>query len=83
MAATDQERSVVPFHLELTEPVDEATVVRYPAVEGAYDPVEQIWKLPDGTPLTNPKAIGDVGYDTPTYTIANDSVNVDDHELEN
>lgn len=83
MAATAEERPVVPFHVGLTEPVDEATVTSYPAVEGAYDPVEQIWRLPGGTPVTNPKIVEDMGYDTPTYTIIHDSVNVDDHELEN
>jgi hypothetical protein len=72
-----------PFHLALTEPVDEAAVICFPTAEGAYDPVEQVWKLPSGTPLTSPKVIEDVGYDTPTYTIIHDSVNVDDHEFEN
>jgi hypothetical protein len=80
MAAT---RSLVPFHVALTEPLDEATIVRCPDVEGAYDPVEQLWRLPDGTPLTSPQAIENVPYDTPTYTILHDTVNVDDHELEN
>jgi hypothetical protein len=82
LAATLEERSVVPFHVALTEPLDEATITGYPAAEGAYDPVEQLWKLPGGTPLTNPKIIKAEGYDTPTYTIAHDTVNVDDHELE-
>lgn len=49
MTATLTERSAVPFHLGLTEPVDETTIDDCPAVEGAYDPVEQIWKLPAGT----------------------------------
>lgn len=56
MAATLAEHSAVPFHLGLTEPSNETTSDDYPAVEGAYDPVEQIWKLPTGTPLTDPKA---------------------------
>jgi hypothetical protein len=75
--------AAVPFHLSITEPIDEATITGYPTVEGAYDPVEQLWKLPTGTPLTGPKVIEDVQYDTPTYTIIHDSVNVDDHEFEN
>lgn len=56
MAATLAERSAVPFHLGLTEPMDETTVAGHPAIDGAYDPVEQIWKLPTGTPLTGPMA---------------------------
>ncbi|MGD0065093.1 MAG: hypothetical protein ABSB76_16800 [Streptosporangiaceae bacterium] len=60
MAATLAARASVPFHLGLTEPidVDETTITGYPAVEGAYDPVEQIWRLPDGTLLTDSKASG-------------------------
>jgi hypothetical protein len=82
MSATLEECSVVPFHVELTKPIDEAAVVRYPAMPGAYDPVEQIWKLPEGTPLTSPKVIEDVGYETPTWTILHDSANIDDYEYE-
>ena len=52
MAATIVEPYAVPFHLGLTESIDETAIVGFPAVEGAYDPVEQIWKLPGGTPLT-------------------------------
>ena len=74
--------AAVPFHLSITEPIDETTVVGYPSAEGAYDPVEQLWKLPGGTPLTSPKVIEDVEYDTPTYTTFHDTVNVDDHEFE-
>jgi len=55
MAVTLVERSAVPFHLGLIEPVDKATITSYPTVEGTYDPVEQIWRLPDGIPLTDPK----------------------------
>jgi hypothetical protein len=49
----------VPFHLGLTEPIDETTMTGHPAVEGTYDPVEQIWRLPEGTPLTDPK-VGEI-----------------------
>jgi hypothetical protein len=54
MPATLAERSSLPFHLSLTELIDETTIADIPAVEGAYDPVAQIWRLPDGTPLTDP-----------------------------
>ena len=56
MAAALAERSAVPFHLGLTEPVGDTAITCHPEIEGAYDPVEQIWKLPDGTPLTSPEA---------------------------
>lgn len=56
MAATLADRSAVPFHLGLTEPVDETSLTSYAAIDGAYDPEEQIWKLPAGTPLTGPMA---------------------------
>jgi hypothetical protein len=49
MTATLTEHSAVPFHLSLTEPINETAIADRPAVEGAYDPIEQIWKLPDGT----------------------------------
>jgi hypothetical protein len=55
MAADLAESSAVPFHLGLTEPIDEGTITGYPTVEGFFDPVEQIWRLPDGTLLTDPK----------------------------
>jgi hypothetical protein len=58
MPSTLAERSAVPFHLGLTEPIDETIIAGYPAIEGAYDPVEQIWRLPGGTPLTDSKASG-------------------------
>lgn len=80
--ANVEERLAVPFHLGLTEPADEAAFAGLPGVEGAYDPVEQLWKLPDGTPLTNPKVIKDVPYDTPTYTHLHDGLQVDDYHLE-
>jgi hypothetical protein len=54
MIATVADRSSLPFHLGLTEPIDETTIAAFPVVEGAYDPVEQIWRLPDGMPLTDP-----------------------------
>jgi len=44
------EHSAVPFHLGITEPIDETALADHPAVEGAYDPVEQTWKLPAGAP---------------------------------
>ncbi|HXL94230.1 MAG TPA: hypothetical protein VN969_35300 [Streptosporangiaceae bacterium] len=56
MAAPLAERSSVPFHLGLTEAADGTTSTGYPAVEGAYDPVEQVWRLPDGMLLTDSKA---------------------------
>ena len=56
MAAKLTERQVVPFHLTLTEPIGETSIAGYPAAEGAYDPVEQIWKLPDGTALSDSNA---------------------------
>jgi hypothetical protein len=34
-------------------------MARGTAVEGTYDPVEQIWRLADGTPLTDPK-VGEI-----------------------
>ncbi len=56
MTAMLAEHSAVPFHLGLTEPLDETAITEHPAVEGAYDAVEQIWKLPTGmvppTPFT-------------------------------
>jgi len=42
MAITLAGRSSVPFHLGLTEPAGDATA--HPAMEGAYDPVEQVWR---------------------------------------
>jgi hypothetical protein len=78
MGATLAERSTVPFHLGLTEPIDEATIVGYPAVEGAYDPVAQIWRLPTGTPLTDPRAMIDTPYETQTFTFTHDKLYVDD-----
>jgi hypothetical protein len=56
MAITLAECSSVPFHLGLTEPAGEAT--GYPAMEGAYDPAAQVWRLPDGMLLTDSKASG-------------------------
>ena len=56
MAATLAERSAVPFHIGLTEPIDD-TDASYPTVEGAYDPEEQVWKLPAGTLLSGPGAV--------------------------
>jgi hypothetical protein len=53
MAAALAQSSAVPFHLSLTEPIDETATAGYPAVEGAYDPVEQKWRLPDGMLLTD------------------------------
>jgi hypothetical protein len=58
MAATLAECSSVPFHLGLTEPIAGTAITGYPAVEGAYDPVEQIWRLPDRMLLTDSKASG-------------------------
>lgn len=56
MTATLAEHSAVPFHLAITDPIDETVMADYPAVEGSYDAVEQIWKLPAGalppTPFT-------------------------------
>ena len=49
MTATLAEHSALPFHLTITEPIDESAMTVYPDVEGAYDAVEQIWKLPAGT----------------------------------
>jgi hypothetical protein len=49
MTVTLAEHSALPFHLGLTEPIDETDMADHPAVEGSYDPVEQIWKLPAGT----------------------------------
>jgi hypothetical protein len=43
------EHSAVPFHLAITEPIDESVMTDYPAVEGSYDPVAQIWQMPTGT----------------------------------
>jgi hypothetical protein len=65
--ATLAERSAVPFHLGLSEPINEAAIEDYPSVEGAYDPVEQIWKLPAGAPLTDPKIIKDAGVENTYY----------------
>jgi hypothetical protein len=78
MAATLAERSAVPFHLGLTEPIDEATITGYPAVEGGYDPVAQIWRLPAGTPLSDPQAIIEAPYETETFTFTGDKLYVDD-----
>jgi hypothetical protein len=58
MAATLAECSSVPFHLGLTEPIAGTAITGYPAVEGAYDPVEQIWRLPDRMLLADSKASG-------------------------
>jgi hypothetical protein len=52
MAAAVTEHSPVPFHLGLIEPRDETAITDLPEIEGAYDPVEQIWKLPAGTDPT-------------------------------
>lgn len=59
MAATLAERSPVPFHLGLIEPIDDTAITGYPILEGAYDPAEQMWKLPDGTTLTGPMPVDD------------------------
>jgi hypothetical protein len=56
MAITLAECSSIPFHLGLTEPAGDAS--GYPAMEGAYDPVEQVWRLPDGMLLTDSRASG-------------------------
>ncbi len=48
MPAMLAENSAVPFHLGLTQPLDETVMADYPAVEGGYDAVEQIWKMPNG-----------------------------------
>ncbi len=54
MPATLAEHSAVPFHIVLTEPIDETALAERAAVEGSYDPVDQVWKLPAGAapPLT-------------------------------
>jgi hypothetical protein len=44
------EHSAVPFHLSLTEPLDESAIADVPEAVGGYDPIEQIWKTPNGTP---------------------------------
>ena len=83
MAATLAERSAVPFHIGLTEPIDETTIVGYPAVEGGYDPVAQIWRLPAGTPLTDPEASIEGGpYETPTLCRVTAGYEVDDIDFE-
>jgi hypothetical protein len=82
MATALTEHSAVPLHLGLTEPIDEEAIVGYPAVEGAYDPVEQMWKLPSGILLTDPRVIEAIGYNTPTYTDLHDSFNQDDTHYE-
>jgi hypothetical protein len=82
MSATLAEPTAVPFHLGLSEPIDEATIVGYPSVEGAYDPVEQVWKLPAGTSLTDPQVIKAVGFETQTWTYAYEKVSVDDFDYD-
>lgn len=77
MAATLAERSAVPFHLGLTEPIDETTSTGDPAVEGAYDPVEQIWTSPAGTPRTDPKAYTG----TLTHSIVDGKIMIDDAHI--
>jgi hypothetical protein len=72
MTTTIAERSAVPFHLSLIEPIDEATITGYPVVEGAYDPVDQTWKLPAGT---DPMAY--VG-ETFSHTLADGKYIIDD-----
>jgi hypothetical protein len=78
MAATLAECSSVPFHLGLTEPIDETTISGYPTLDGAYDPVEQIWKLPDGMALTDPKASAIPYSATASYSIFHDTLIIDD-----
>jgi hypothetical protein len=78
MAATLAESFSVPFHLGLTEPIDETTIIGDPAVEGAYDPVEQKWRLPDGMLLTD-TAAGEVPF-LPTVTVCNHGA--DDAQLD-
>lgn len=82
MTATLTERAAVPFHLGLTEPIDETTTTGYPAVEGAYDPVEQIWKLPTGTPLTDPAASEKFYTATETHSIINGHLIIDDAHID-
>jgi hypothetical protein len=82
MPTTLAERSAVPFHLGLTEPIDEATILGYPAVEGTYDPVEQIWRLPDGTALTDPKVIKDAAVETYSISIVHGHQAIDDVEID-
>ncbi len=72
------EHSAVPFHLGLTEPIDETATTDSPAIDGAYDPVEQIWKLPEGTPLTGPMAFTG----TPSYSILDKQLVIDDAHVD-
>ena len=74
MATALTERAPVPFHLGLIEPLDESAITDTPEVEGAYDPVEQIWKLPAGT---DPKVI-EAYFFTETYCYIQGKRDTDD-----
>ena len=82
MAATLAEPSAVPFHLGLTEPIAETAIDDYPGVEGAYDPVEQVWKLPNGTPVTDPKASPNAFFACETYCHFDGTLIIDDVHAE-
>ena len=83
MTAMLAERSAVPFHLHLTEPMDEAAITDNPAVEGSYDPVAQIWKLPDGTPLAGSETvINDSTAQTITISHVGDTYRQDDDKMD-
>ncbi|HXL92520.1 MAG TPA: hypothetical protein VN969_26595 [Streptosporangiaceae bacterium] len=82
MAAKLTERQVVPFHLTLTEPIGETSIAGYPAAEGAYDPVEQIWKLPDGTALSDSNAREIPFIACESYSIIQDMHVIDDIHVE-
>jgi hypothetical protein len=83
MVATLAERSAVPFHLGLTEPIDETAIADFPTLEGGYDPVDQIWRLPSGTPLTDPEASIEGGpHETPTLCRGTVGFEMDDIDFE-
>jgi hypothetical protein len=82
MEATLAENLTVPFHLSITAPINETIITGYPALEGAYDPVEQVWKLPTGTPLTSLEANEIPDLFCATHTIVSGHVVVDDGQLD-
>jgi hypothetical protein len=83
MATQLARRPAVPFHLGLTEPIDETAITSSPAIEGSYDPAAQIWKLPDGTPLADSSTIINDATDfTLTFSHVGDTYRQDDEKLD-